>query len=246
METEAIRTQIADLREFRSSCIADLMEVELAALEADNARMREALAVLVPVDVLQRIARDAESLADELTGHLAERAMCVCDSVCELIPIPERCPDCTNGEQWNGAELVECSTCKGAGFLPAALTGSPAGEFVTGRVAKLLKKGSPFIVIASHEPYYRAAYGMIRENERAQGTWSDDDEARYRAGVRGAPSGAFVNIPTLMLFRDTIQELLDVQNGCPLPKYQEAFDAANAQAIEIEEWLDTPLKANGC
>jgi len=43
METEAIRTQIADLREFRSSCIADLMEVELSALEADNARMRKAL-----------------------------------------------------------------------------------------------------------------------------------------------------------------------------------------------------------
>ena len=30
-------------------------------------------AVLVPVDVLQRIARDAESLADELTGRSEER-----------------------------------------------------------------------------------------------------------------------------------------------------------------------------
>ena len=51
-----------------------------------------------------------------------------------------------------------------------------------------------------------------------------------------------VNTPTLMLLRDTIQELLDVQNGCPLPKYQEMFDAANVQADEMLGWLAALLK----
>jgi len=51
-----------------------------------------------------------------------------------------------------------------------------------------------------------------------------------------------VNVPTLMLLRDTIQELLDVQNGCPLPKYQEMFDAANEQADEMLGWLAALLK----
>ena len=55
-----------------------------------------------------------------------------------------------------------------------------------------------------------------------------------------------LSVPEIMLLRDIIGELLDVQNGCPLPKYREAFDAANAQAREIEEWIDSLLKANGC
>ena len=51
-----------------------------------------------------------------------------------------------------------------------------------------------------------------------------------------------MSAPELMLLRDTIRELLDVQNGCPLPKYQEMFDAANEQALVMESWLDDRLK----
>jgi len=46
-----------------------------------------------------------------------------------------------------------------------------------------------------------------------------------------------VSKPELMLLRDTMQELRDVQNGCPLPEYQEMFDGANEQADELLVWL---------
>ena len=65
---------------------------------------------------------------------------------------------------------------------------------------------------------------------------------KAKAALTGSPAGAFVNIPMLMLFRDTIQELLDVQNGCPLPDYQEMFDAANEQAHELLDWLAAKIE----
>jgi hypothetical protein len=29
-----------------------------------------------------------------------------------------RCPECTDGQKWNGGELVDCSKCDGRSFLP--------------------------------------------------------------------------------------------------------------------------------
>lgn len=49
------------------------------------------------------------------------------------------------------------------------------------RAAKLMIKRKQFIVIANDEPYYLVAYLMIRENEKARGTWNDEDERVYQA-----------------------------------------------------------------
>ena len=46
-----------------------------------------------------------------------------------------------------------------------------------------------------------------------------------------------LNKAELYLLQSTLQELMDVQNGCPLPKYEELFNAANEQARELIEWL---------
>lgn len=48
------------------------------------------------------------------------------------------------------------------------------------RAAKLMREGKNFIVIAEHEPYFIRAYGMIRDQEKKQGTWTDDDERIYQ------------------------------------------------------------------
>ena len=90
--------------------------------------------------------------------------------------------------------------------------------------------------------------GRMPDTPTQQGWWFRDEFIdRLSKALSSDPAGkALVAMPEIMLLRDTIRELLDVQNGCPLPKYTEAFDAANAQATEIEEWLGDILKANGC
>ena len=52
----------------------------------------------------------------------------------------------------------------------------------------------------------------------------------------------FVDEGMVMGIRDTLQDLIDVQNGCPLPKYQEMFDRANASANQLIERLGNKLK----
>jgi hypothetical protein len=47
------------------------------------------------------------------------------------------------------------------------------------RATKLIQKGKPFIVIAIDEPYFQAAYDLIRRQEKENGTWTDDDEISY-------------------------------------------------------------------
>ena len=51
----------------------------------------------------------------------------------------------------------------------------------------------------------------------------------------------FVDEEIVMGIRDTLQDLIDVQNGCPLPKYQEMFDKANASANQLIERLGNIL-----
>lgn len=48
------------------------------------------------------------------------------------------------------------------------------------RAAKLMRKRKAFIVIAHDEPYFQQAYSMIRDNEKAKGTWTDEDERVWR------------------------------------------------------------------
>ncbi len=51
------------------------------------------------------------------------------------------------------------------------------------RVLKLLDKGREFIPIGAHEPYYPAAYAMIRCNERMGRTWTAGDEDAYQDAI---------------------------------------------------------------
>ena len=50
-----------------------------------------------------------------------------------------------------------------------------------------------------------------------------------------------VEAEMVMGIRDTLQDLIDIQNGCPLPKYQEEYDRANASAIQLIERLGHKL-----
>ena len=72
---------------------------------------------------------------------------------------------------------------------------------------------------------------------------TEHDEDRAPSALTPDSGKVLVSVPELMLLRDTIRELLDVQNGCPLPKYKEMFDAANEQALVMEAWLNGRLAA---
>jgi hypothetical protein len=51
------------------------------------------------------------------------------------------------------------------------------------RAFKLMDNQKSFLVVASHEPYYKKVYEMIREQETQQSTWTDEDERIYQACV---------------------------------------------------------------
>jgi hypothetical protein len=52
------------------------------------------------------------------------------------------------------------------------------------RAVKLLEQEKPFIVIANDEPYFKQAYDLIRKNEKAKGTWTEEDEFKYEAATK--------------------------------------------------------------
>lgn len=47
------------------------------------------------------------------------------------------------------------------------------------RLNKVLAGGKKFLIVTETEPYYFAVYRIIREQEKSQGTWTDEDEAAY-------------------------------------------------------------------
>ena len=49
------------------------------------------------------------------------------------------------------------------------------------RAVKLMRKRKNFVVVADDEPYFMQVYRLIRKNEKANGTWSDDDERIYQS-----------------------------------------------------------------
>lgn len=59
-----------------------------------------------------------------------------------------------------------------------------ATDMLRCRAGKLLIEKKPFIVVASDEPYFKAVYEMIRENERMQGTWTPECEDAFLAATR--------------------------------------------------------------
>lgn len=51
------------------------------------------------------------------------------------------------------------------------------------RAGNLLRRGKAFVVVSCTEPYYPHVYRLIREQERHQGTWTDEDESTYRLNL---------------------------------------------------------------
>ena len=49
------------------------------------------------------------------------------------------------------------------------------------RAVKLMRKRKNFLVVAEDEPYFMQVYRLIRKNEKANGTWSDEDERIYQS-----------------------------------------------------------------
>ena len=53
-----------------------------------------------------------------------------------------------------------------------------------------------------------------------------------------------ISVEMIRGIRDTLQELMDVQNGCPLPKYQMDYDRANASARQLIDRLGRIIGVN--
>jgi len=67
-------------------------------------------------------------------------------------------------------------------------------ELLHPRVIKLAKSGKRFIVIGEHEPYFMAAYAMIRDQEMKQGTWTEEDRVEYAAAQLSAKGSSDENL----------------------------------------------------
>ncbi len=52
------------------------------------------------------------------------------------------------------------------------------------RAINLLRKKKNFLVVSDTEKYYLEVYGLIRNSERASGTWTSEDEERYQKEVK--------------------------------------------------------------
>ncbi len=52
------------------------------------------------------------------------------------------------------------------------------------RVLKLVRLCRPFIIIGEREPYYEFVYGLIRKQEKHQGTWTDDCEVAFQVAMQ--------------------------------------------------------------
>ena len=50
----------------------------------------------------------------------------------------------------------------------------------TTRAGKLLKKGTPFIIVSIKEPYYPQVYRLIRQHELRKGTWTESCEKDFQ------------------------------------------------------------------
>ncbi len=53
----------------------------------------------------------------------------------------------------------------------------------TTRAGKLLKKGTPFIVVSINEPYYPQVYRLIRQHELRKGTWTENCEKDFQGFI---------------------------------------------------------------
>jgi hypothetical protein len=57
-----------------------------------------------------------------------------------------------------------------------------------------------------------------------------------------APAGSFVSTERLREWRGTIEQLQAVQNGCPLPSYERAFELANMEGEKSLQSLAAAIR----
>ena len=70
-------------------------------------------------------------------------------------------------------------------------------------------------------------------------------DCKYKPGDLILSEGnllVLVDEEVIIGIRDTLQDLMDNQNGCPLPKYQEAFDRTNDAAAKLIDNLGSILR----
>lgn len=48
------------------------------------------------------------------------------------------------------------------------------------RAMKLMRKRKHFIVVACDEPYFMDVYSLIADEETKKGTWTPEDEAKWK------------------------------------------------------------------
>ena len=53
------------------------------------------------------------------------------------------------------------------------------------RAVKLMRKRKNFLVVAEDESYFTQVYRLIRKNEMAKGTWSEEDERIFQSAQQG-------------------------------------------------------------
>ncbi len=56
-------------------------------------------------------------------------------------------------------------------------------DLMSDRLKKVLRSKKDFLIITETEPYYQNVYFLIRNHERIKGTWSEDDETRFRESL---------------------------------------------------------------
>jgi len=95
--------------------------------------------------------------------------------------------------------------------------------------------------LAAQEELYAIEIDMASAQTDAEGHCMIADQ-RVAALEKELANKVFVDEQMVMGIRDTLQYLIDIQNGCPLPKYQEMFDRANASANQLIECLGNKLK----
>ena len=102
------------------------------------------------------------------------------------------CPECKDVSSWGYSDEAHAMTCLKCGY--SEVTGlreeNARLQAVLGklhpRVLKLSARGEPCIAIGCREPYFRAAYEMIRRQELSQGTWTQEDRDCMRIAMQVA------------------------------------------------------------
>ena len=110
---------------------------------------------------------------------------------CEDADVPERvgyndveCPECGARVDilvWQNRPLEDALKLK----VEEARLVLRGYEAFHPRAIKLIKRRKNFLVVSEDEPYFLAVYTKIRDHETNNGTWTEEDEAKFKRYQRG-------------------------------------------------------------